>query len=334
LIDIGAAEADEWEHQRNSSLHRFPPNIGKLSYGELAAHICPPLWSVVVKELADIKDNIEPDDPEVERSRDSVRDMRNCLDLFSFAYPRSFSSAKHSGHSHDAFEEVRAGCNVGYTEIGNFRNLIFVHPDKLSVKKLRNKVLDWRKLFDDDSKKHDYGRYVSKPSSSDLFRRPENDLSPYFWGACNVEPTEKLSGVENIAALLGCLFDAADHHYAEMYKDVHEVPLMASKQTYVHDYRKTIRGILAVSEFFPVVYTDNDSKEVKDALQIMLDAYNAFGDLEDKIAAYQYYVSHGSKKEREKAEQALKDQSDRLYDWLHTDAELLDWVAKLKSKLV
>jgi len=208
-----------------------------------------------------------------------------------------------------------------------------VHPSKKSVKELRDKVLDWRKSFDDDSKKHDYEQYVSKPSTSELFKRPEHDLSPYYWGACRVEPTNSLSGVKNIAALLKCLFDAADKHYAEMYKDVEKVPLKVSKQTYVHDYRKTIRGILAVSQFFPAVYADQSGKDVKDALEILNDAYNDFGDLEDKIAAYEYYVGHGSKKDREKAEKALKEQSEKLYTWVHKDADLLDWVAKLKSKL-
>jgi len=227
----------------------------------------------------------------------------------------------------DAFLTVRADVDAGYEEIGNYRNLIFVQAKNKSISELRDIVLAWNESFTRHSLERNYSAFISSPDLTSFHTRPLKYLSSYYWGACNVVPQKNLTGVENIVYLMTCLLNLAHSDYDRMFKALGTPPLKVQDQLTVHGYRKTIRGILAVSNFFPSVFQNNTN--VTDALSTLNDVYDRLGDVEDTIAAYEYYLDKGTKNEIKTAKTNLETTASEELTWLKDTANVLDTLALL-----
>jgi len=309
-----------------------PISGSSASYGELAAETCAPLWQNMADGLTLFSDEMLPNSDFVKPTRNFVRDVRDCIDLFAFAYPKSFPSAVSKQKNDDAFLELRPDLDDGYELIVDFRDLTYVNVSDKVVKKRRDAVLAWNASFAKHTVKHSYSQYVASPELTKLVLRPLHDLSSYYWGACDVIPQLNLTGMQNIALLERCLLKKAEKNYKTVYDLLKTVPLKAKEQETLHAYRKTIRAILAVYEFFPAVFLNDSS--VTTAIDTLETAYDTFGDLENDIASYNIYEQDGSKKQIKEAKAELTTQTEELREWLKTDADLVGQLENLMQQLI
>jgi len=99
------------------------------------------------------------------------------------------------------------------------------------------------------------------------------------------------------------------------------------QQAEMHDYRKQLRGILAIGSQMPVW---NITVETQAAVAILTMAYDGLGKVEDGINAYVFQTEHGDKSDIKSAEEALATRWTDLVkqlkttDLLASEAALID----------
>jgi len=306
-------------------------NTSQLTYGGLAAVTCPDFFQQAIIQLQGINATSFPGDSDVKDGRGALRSLRNCLDMFAYAYPLSQIAAKHGKKAQknkdDMFEVLRGEVDDGYTTIGSFRDLTFVNATKAEIDDLRNKVLAWLAKFRADDAADGFQLYVATPSNDTLFKHA--DLSEYFWAGAGLEPKLSMTGVENIVYLESGLLSEAEQKYTTAYDLTKQPPLKVDDELTLHAFRKLLRAIDSAASVFNIF---DGSSKVSGWLDTISDAYDNFGNEEDKISAYRFYMDHGSSKQQKDAEKALADQTEILHEWLKSN-DLPTVLASLKDHL-
>src|SRR4051794_35773337 len=109
-----------------------------------------------------------PDSPNVKPCRGALRDARNCLDIFAYAYN---SSAQNWKKSKDPWKEIRDELNEGYEVLGAFRDMSFVNATAAEIDEQREIVLDWQAAFLQNNRKYNYTAYIDFPNLQQMVKR-------------------------------------------------------------------------------------------------------------------------------------------------------------------
>jgi hypothetical protein len=274
-----------------------------ITYNELSVKYTKAAYSKI--NLDDLNENSNPGD--LGPLRKSILLTRTYLDIFVYSYPTGTSLS-----NPDIFEILRSDLNKGYTLIGNFDDLHFVNYTSSDKQKLLGKCLDWKSVFASDIGTCNFGKYLSA-SGSKLYYRNKTELSTDFWGLIPEVPELNLTGYQNIALLsTGQINNCITNFHIivkleEIWKDEYHEQF--------HDYRKLIRGINFIPNYFPEAYKINVGKYT----DILQDAYNSFGKLNDIINEYSYYEKKGdSKIASQKRDQVISMWHD-LRSWMGTE---------------
>jgi hypothetical protein len=310
----------------------------QLTYGGLAAATCPGFFSTAIVKLQGINETAQPGDANVKDGRGALRSLRNCLDMFAYAYPITNSSTvtkvtrPHGHHkslkkSSDRFAVVRGDVNDGYETIGAFRDLTFVNATEAEIDASRTKVLTWLAKFWADDRADGFQLYVATPSNGTLYTHA--DLSEYFWAGAGLTPKLSMTGLQNIIYLESGLLSEAEKKYSTAYDLTKSPPLKVNDELTLHAFRKLLRAINSAASVFDIFDT---SSKVQPWLDTISTAYDNFGYEEDKISAYQFYMANGTSQQQKDAEKALADQTEVLHEWLKAN-DLPTVLAGLKSHL-
>lgn len=175
--------------------------------------------------------------------------------------------------------------------------------------------LVWEADWEEKSAEHQIEAYLSAPLLTHLETgRPASHLSSFFWRNTGFVPKESDTGLHTVSKLQESLLKIAQAAYA---------PLIAlndmtqsAQQTQMHNYRKQLRGILAIASVLPVW---NDTAESELAVDTLTMAYDGLGQVEDDINAYIFEVEHGTKDEQKAASDALAERWNALVQQLEEE---------------
>jgi len=270
------------------------------TFGELAQERAPLCYGKMLATLTSLTNVSTPD--LVHAVRHNISDVRNLLDIFVFVFP------KHSGpKGEDVWPLLREDLDVGYTVIGDFQDLShsgvnYTHHD---LKKRLKTCLKWKASFLENEPKHGYDAFIRSALDGELVVRPSHDYSKDFWEYIGITPSLAKTGLENLAALergiIGQL--AANYSRVVALTNIWDDAVHAD----FHDYRKLFRSANTVYGLFPAIYGPDASCNVTLGVDVFETAYNSFGDLNDKVTAYQFYMQHGK---HDKAAQVLVEVQD------------------------
>jgi len=268
-----------------------------------------------------------PNSPNVKPCRGALRDVRNCLDIFAYAYNTSAQGWK---KSKDPWKEIRDDLDEGYEVIGAFRDLIFVNATVPEIDEQRQVVLQWTEAFVLHNQQSNYSVYVDYPNLRQLVKRSKNQLSQYFWSGADIKPNASFTGLQNLLLLERALLQLALNRYAKVYNLTYSAPYDPSNATTLHAYRKLIRAFLAVNDLFMLLHNDSITKQ---ALNTLEDLYDNLGNEEDQISAYNFYVKHGTQQQIQAAAASLASETSSLHAWLTSDVNISLSLSQLLQQL-
>lgn len=137
----------------------LPPNATSLTYGQLAALVVPPALNGVVALLPTLSGNAMPAD--VKPIRKAVLNLRNLIDIFSFAYPMTSPTFKS-----DPLPYIRDLLDEGYEQIGACEGDLEeagVNYTKKELVTRRCTCLVWEADWEEKSAEHQIEAYLTAP---------------------------------------------------------------------------------------------------------------------------------------------------------------------------
>jgi CHAD domain-containing protein len=265
-------------------------NLENLSFGELVQTKMPNELNKLLGLLQKVNKDTMPH--ETKNLRNQVGRVRDLLDLFSYAYPKTGDK--------DLFKIVRKDLDRGYETVGAFKDLYdtqtATHPSLTpatitykpsELEKLRGKVLAWKEKFIVPNQLKEYTHYLNNPDRNELHGRDSKDLNKFYWGISRVKPSPDRPGLDSLRALIHDLLGLTEEDYGKVMKIE---PLLESSDTEdssriksFHDFRKHVRSILKVYEFFPELAPVTEKEKTSAA--ILGELVKRYGNLHDKIVA-------------------------------------------------
>jgi hypothetical protein len=252
-------------------------------------------------DLSGLNNNTKPGD--LKNIRKSILLVRTYMDIFAYCY--EFTDP-------DLFSMLRGNFNDLYTKIGNFDDLSKVNATDPEIQKSLDKCLKCKQVYEDNADKYNFLKYLSTVNNGITFRLKSN-LSVDFWGNISEVPKEVLNGYQNI----GLLSRGQLTNLLNLYKFIISLDKIWDPVYHdlFHDYRKLIRASVFIPNFFPKVYTEDVTSES----DILNKAYAKFGDINDIINEYQFYIKHNDDKIAEKKKQEVERMWSDLKGWLNSE---------------
>ncbi|MEZ4367437.1 MAG: hypothetical protein R2939_14355 [Kofleriaceae bacterium] len=288
-----------------------------LAYGELARTKVGPALARVIEGLAVIDDDVRPDEPKAVRKQ--LAELRDYVDLFAYAY-----STKHG----DPWRELRDQLDDGYELIGAFKDLFdrqgvedpaAARYDEDEVDERRAPVVAWTEAFLDADAREAAEAYLGAPSTTKLYPRDRDDLSPYFWAGAELEPKLSRSGLKNLGRLSRALLELAEDDYDEVLdlRDLHE----EDNQEVFHSFRKRIRGQVRAVAYFPELV--DPEADVAAQLATLTELVDRYGAVNDLIARYAAAHERDDDDLEDELEDEIRDAWRELRTW-QRDADIDD----------
>jgi hypothetical protein len=284
------------------------------TYGEIAALKVYPAFQLAVEGVGNFTKDSMPEDPNIKLLRKSVGIARELMDVFVYAYPND------TGVGEDLFVDIREKLDTGYESIGFFKDLYdsqrpndldddgsnFVPTyDKKELKEKREAVLEWKDDFISQFGPKDYDDFVRAPSPDQFFNRKKKNLSKYYWKAAKITPDHALNGIQNLQRLTGTTTSFASLDF----QNVSQLTTLEGDNALVfHQLRKWLRCIDLLCGMFPEMLFGAPT-DVTEVVAEVSDLVSTYGDLHDKIDAYDEAVEKGKKS---KAKDLLKEINE---DW-------------------
>jgi hypothetical protein len=254
------------------------------NYGDLAMSKAPLFYNKMLLILPTLTEASLPD--EVRALRHNISDVRNVLDIFAFAFPNTTN-----GKQLDVWPKLRANLDEGYTVIGDFQDLSHsgVKYSQHDLKQRLAVCLKWRRKFEVNMGVLRYEDFIKSARNDQLFFRPTRMYSKDFWEYVGDIPHQDLSGMQNMALLeRGIIGQLADNYTRVVsLTDIWDV----DNHILFHDFRKLFRSANTVSGYFPGVFNMKSACTARGVADFNK-AYDMFGDLNDEVTAYQFYVQH------------------------------------------
>jgi len=249
---------------------------------------------------------------DVKTLRKALLYCRDMLDIFVYSFP---NETEVGSKTLDVWIKIRGDFDVGYTTIGNLQDLAKsgVDYNQKELNKRRNPCLAWKSSFLKDSTKYDYELFVNKISTSELFFRDPSDLSAFYWQYVQVFPQLDLTGVQNIAALEKGLISLAKLNYTELIELT--APYEDDQHTFFHDYRKIVRSITTISDYFTVFKQNSCVTSTMETLNSM---YDNLGNINDEVVAYDFYIQNQEPSKAEKTKEQIIQDWSSFITWLNS----------------
>jgi len=196
------------------------------------------------------------------------------------------------------------------------------------MEQLLDICLQWKATLLNNALSFNYSKFVQEASTTQLFIRPKHELSPYFWQRTSAIPQLRLSGPQNIALLQQALSVLA----IELYPDVLTLNHIYEDKVHLifHGYRKLMRSIETICTMFQdqVFVRSNCTTPAVNLIDV---AYGKFGDVNDIIAAYEFYRENGPKKKEKEAEEEVNKNWAKLQLWMKTEQLMSQFVCLVTS---
>jgi len=319
------------------------------SYGQLATQKIDPIYNEIIKSLKTFNKKTLPH--ESKNLRKLIGNVRDYLDIFSFAYPYEPQD--------DLWQEIRKHLDDGYELIGSFKDLfesqglslaVFdqntqtwsagVHPSKIQydqskLKKIRAKILEWKKTHFE--KNEEFEKYLKTPMLTHFSDRPLKLQSKFYWAGANFLPQANMTGNENIACMIHGLIKVAQKD-KELVFDLDSL-INEKNAIAFHDYRKLIRSIVEDITYFPETVSDqNLISQPKTQLSLVV---SQFGKIENLLVRYKLKKEEAEQEndpwKDSKEEEKLHKTIDQLQnEILNNDTEnnISETLKKIKKLLV
>ena len=315
--------------------------------------------------------NVRPDG--VKSLRVDILAARELIDIFIWAYPNSTSqptmkqgSKKVTTSSarrvlHKSRDElilaIRSQLDAGYESLGNFQDLAhsLVAYNESDVIEARSACLSWRSSFLNEMLLHGFLGHLSQPSTGVLYHRKRSDLSPLFWG-CKGTPTPSIShtGLANLALMTTSMIKNSLEDLPPVIR-LPQVHTPKANHEQFHNYRKLIRSLLAVLQFFPQLLppqppdaptsritcfkqssiswmkwaschihslwchfelTPSSQCKISDPVSVLQKAFKDLGQVNNYVFAWSFYTARGDEEEAEEALQQVTQQWAQVQEWL------------------
>eukprot|EP00741_Cyanophora_paradoxa_P020297 tig00021244_g19591.t1 len=295
-----------------------PGEFDARPYGDLAQRTVDGL-NQVMRALASFNATTAPAGGKDLRAAVTV--MRDYLDIFSFAYPWTPGKP-------DLWIEVRRALNRGHAVAGAFKDLCDsgVPYTAEEAAQLRAAVLQWKAAV--LSKEPAWRGYLARPFRTVLFYRPDAELSvKAWWGACRLVPDLRWTGLQNIARLERASLERADRLMDIAAALPRESLLEEESITAYHNFRKGIRSVLNMANYFPGIF----GSEAAGLLGTSRGAYDRLGAIMDKVSTWRWQTGHGQDAREAAADVAA--QWDALQAWI-AQVALRDVFAGLSQTLI
>jgi len=253
------------------------------SFHELGSQRTESLFSTIVEELSEINKNTLPH--ETKELRKKLGEMRDFLDIFASIYPK-----KSKNLDGDAWELLREDLDVGYEDLGAFKDLFDIqntsvdevkYPKKETEKRLA-KVLKWTASFLDNERQEAYVNLLSNVREGKFYKRAQEQQSRFYWGGSGIEADPSLSGIDNLARLAQALLQNASHDYPEALL-VNDLTELHESEVF-HDFRKRVRSFAKVLRLFPQLVPTQS--KLRADIAILEELVSLYGDLNDKIVKF------------------------------------------------
>ena len=280
--------------------------IENLSFNKLGHETVLKHFSAVKADL--VAFSFDTDWKATKKLRKDIGNLKLLLDVFVHVYPHKGLGEK------DSWEYLREELDKGYEVFGNYKDVYDTAQttgDEINLEekeRLFEKAQQWNEAFRlmvDEKSVFDYLR-----GSSDKFTKRKNkDLPKYLWRRLDFSPKKKLTGIENIRALLEGLLKLGQKDLEELY-DIKNLTKYENEETF-HDWRKGLRNVLKLNDFFPGVkfYFSYFTTDLT-TLELAIDK---FGDLNDLLVAYH---KEDDKKDKKKYKEQINDNWNELKEWL------------------
>jgi len=246
----------------------------------------------------------------------------NLIDIFAYAFPVVEIKEKDM----ETFEVLRDDLKKLYSAVGKFQDLRAVNFTQQDYDKRLAECLLRKETLLANIVKYSYAQFLQSPVVDKLIDRPKDLLSEYFWGGVPSVPNLNNTGLENVGILAKGQIKVAQDFYEKTVK-LEDIWLKKYHKSF-HDFRKLLRGIRYVADSFAGIFSRDP---VKDLARVD-EAYDQFGDLNDEITEYQYYVDRGNQKEAELKLKEIKIMWPKLKDWLHK-VEFLKLLQQLHNSI-
>jgi len=248
-------------------------------------------------KLAEFHDDIKPHESKDKRLRKAVLKIRDMLDIFPYAY--SSNPAED-----DFFKVFRDDLDEGYEHLGLFKDLWDMQfiddiddADELAdykqfgnkLGKRHSKAQEWIKAFLKRKKQSKYGRFALNPTK-EMYYRPKDTMSRFYWRIVNGEPSAEKTGLANVADLARQLSEIARDEYEEA-KGITDVLDHVRAEAF-HDFRKRVRTVIKIIKYFPgvVVTTDANREVITAAYDELSDAVSQIGGVNDHVTARRFWA--------------------------------------------
>jgi len=290
-----------------------------LSYAALGNDSIPENYFSLLEELPSLNSSTQP--WEVHTLRKNIGYFRDLLDMFVYAFNNCTGDS-----CTDLWGKLRKDVNDGYTLIGNYQDLNHSGVNYTNAQRIQllDVCLSWLDNFTKDMKTYDYASVVWTADPNAMFVRPKSKLSPYFWGQVVPIPDLAITGLQNLAILEYALSLESVLNYTT----VMTLPEVYTTQNHsiFHGYRKLSRSILSIatySVFDKLSCTEN-------ALAIVLDMYNNFGNLNDEVTAYQIYKENGEQEEEQEEKVIVIAGWAQLQKWMDS----ISWLQQMECLMI
>lgn len=321
-------------------------------YGKLARSLVAPMFKRLLRKpaqcradaarpecaapaLSDFSTGWMPHDAKALRKY-GLGKMRDHLDVFAYAYGFDRNT--------DRWRSLRKQIDKGYEVMGKFKDLYDALPpavradpaqrdavyagmgDKIAAR--REAVVQWLAGFSDPQLVAQYQAHLES-TDGEIHKRSAKKLSRFFWGAAEIVPKKRKSGVENISRLERRLLKLAGADLDELSTIEKVAQKMDGKkipkdEELFHDFRKRIRTVVKLAGYFPEIRKTNSEGQPRAEAKLakVAEAVSRLGEVQDSLISL-----HGKKgKKAKKLRKQINEDWAVLKEWL--DDEKLDKALK------
>ena len=272
---IGSGSAGESESELRANSNQA------ITFGELAQERVFKSYQTLAENVGRLsKDSLPHEGKALRKDLDLARDM---LDIFAPVMPGT--------EKNDFFLALRENLDMGYESVGFFKDLYDVQgvasPDEAvydqgEVKEFLKPVLDWKESFLDKDFQRASQTFFETIDADHVYKRKSKDLSKFYWRNIENLPSFGDPAGDSLIRLIKGLLKQARAEEDQLL----EIKSVVDKddQEVFHDFRKRVRTVVEVSEYFSELFDPSEIQKAK--LVVLTELVARYGALHDKMISY------------------------------------------------
>ncbi len=253
------------------------------SFNALGSETTVTYYQKLIKDLSTWNESSSWSD--TKRLRKDIGNAKLLIDLFTPIYPKTYPGESEK----DFLLSVRDLLDEGYEKIGKYKDLYDsaqitqTEINQEEKKELYKISAKWVKAILKKDKKDKIENFLnlSFTTTEKFYARKQNDLPKYIWARLQREPEKQLSGEENLRLVVSELMWLASQDLDKLLT-LEDLTPHENEETF-HDWRKTVRMVLKINDFFNNTVTFNSTPSALNKLDHYVDE---FGSLNDNFIQY------------------------------------------------